>query len=124
MTATCWADVLTRAERYVLAEKLGNACTQLPELFDEMSDLHADVTEREVDTETIATFTHDGSRYELDHLGIRRPLSWGEFAIYRDDEQVGEFCLPESMLLPEFQPENLPAIDELVALAIADIREG
>ena len=49
MTATCWADVLTRAERYALAEKLGNACTQLPELFDEMSDLHADVTEREVE---------------------------------------------------------------------------
>lgn len=126
VTATapaCWADALTRAERYELSEKLGRACSAYPEAIDELSDLFADVTEREADTEVIATFDHDGRTYEIDHLGIRRPLNWGEFAIYRNDEQVGEFAIPESMLLPQFQPEDLPPADELIALAIADIRE-
>jgi hypothetical protein len=125
VTATgCWADVLTRAERHELSERLSRACSASPTLLDELLDVFADATEREVDTEVIATFEHDGDTYEIDHLGIRRPLSWGEFAIYRDDEQVGGFAIPESALLPKFQPEDLPAIDELIALAIADLQES
>jgi hypothetical protein len=124
----CWADVLTRAERFELSEKLSRACAQLaesmPDVFAEFSLLHGDVTEREVDTEVIATFHHDGKTYEIDHLGIRRPLNWGEFAIYCDDAQVGEFAIPASARLPKFQPDDLPPIDELVALAIADLQES
>jgi hypothetical protein len=120
----CWADALTRAERRVLSEKLDRACASYPAALDELADLFADVTEREVDTEVIATFEHDGGTCEIDHLGIRRPLHWGEFAVYRDDVQVGEFAIPESMFLPEFLPETLPAVDELIALAVASLEES
>lgn len=124
MAATaCWADVLTRAERHALAEKLQGTWNRFPDARDELGGLYGDVTEIEADTETIATFKHGGSEYEIDHLGIRRPLNWGQFAIYRSDEQVGEFAIPESALLPEFQPEELPAVDELITLAIASLEE-
>lgn len=67
--------------------------------------------------ETIATFEHEGSVYEIDHLGIGYPdTQWGNFAIYCDGEMVAEFCIPESALNPEFRPE-LPTTDELIDLA-------
>lgn len=47
--------------------------------------------------ETIAVYDEDGSRYEIDHLGIGYPdTQWGNFAVYRDGEMVAEFCIPES----------------------------
>ena len=68
MTDTCWADPLTRAERWALSKKLSNACQRFyhaPEprrrnrtgdpmtgrmarrmASAEMGDLHLDVTER------------------------------------------------------------------------------
>ena len=41
--------------------------------------------------ETVAAFEHDGSSYEIDHLGIGSGSQWGEFAVYCDGEEVAEF---------------------------------
>ena len=60
MTATCWADPLSRKERALLARKLARACQRFYNIppgsvramhsqiiaSAEMSDLHMDVTER------------------------------------------------------------------------------
>lgn len=42
-------------------------------------------------TETVAEFEHNGSSYEIDHLGICHKSQYGTFAIYRDGNQVYEF---------------------------------
>lgn len=69
-------------------------------------------------TETVATFEMDGVTYEIDHLGICRDSQWGEFAIWRDGEQVGAFAIEEALLKPEHRPSLLPVSDEeLVRLA-------
>jgi hypothetical protein len=68
--------------------------------------------------ETVAAFEHDGSTYEIDHLGIGSGSLWGEFAVYCDGEEVAEFTLPESVLRPGSRPAGLPvSADELVRLA-------
>lgn len=68
--------------------------------------------------ETVATFTHGEATYEIDHLGICRPTQWGEFAIYCDGDQVGEFAIAESLLKPEYRPAELPVTTaELIRLA-------
>jgi hypothetical protein len=62
-----------------------------------------------VSEETIVVYDEDGSRYEIDHLGIGYPdTQWGNFAVYRDGEMVAEFCIPESSLKPEYRPAELP----------------
>ena len=43
--------------------------------------------------ETVAAFEHDGSIYEIDHLGIGPGSQWAEFAVYCDGEEVAEFTL-------------------------------
>jgi hypothetical protein len=68
--------------------------------------------------ETIATFTHDGKLYEIDHLGIGCPPQWGEFAVYCDGVQITDFAIEESMLKPEHRPAELPVTTEqLIRLA-------
>jgi hypothetical protein len=73
--------------------------------------------------ETIATFTRDGTTYEIDHLGICQDSQWGQFAIYRDGEQVDEFAIEESFLKREHQPTELPVSKaELIRLAEEALR--
>jgi hypothetical protein len=68
--------------------------------------------------ENVAAFEHNGSTYEIDHLGIGSGSQWGEFAVYCDGEEVAEFTLAESMLRPGSRPAGLPvSADELVRLA-------
>jgi hypothetical protein len=68
--------------------------------------------------ETVASFEHDGSIYEIDHLGIGSSSQWGEFEVYCDGEEVAEFTLAESVLRPGSRPAGLPvSADELVRLA-------
>jgi hypothetical protein len=68
--------------------------------------------------ETVASFEHDGSTYEIDHLGIGSGRQWGEFEVYCDGEEVAEFTLAESALRPGSRPAGLPvSADELVRLA-------
>jgi hypothetical protein len=66
--------------------------------------------------ETVATFTHNGVEYEIDHLGICRPSQYGQFAIYRDGSQVAEFEVDDAVMKPEFRT-GLPATTDLVRLA-------
>ena len=61
--------------------------------------------------ETVATFEHDGSTYEIDHLGIGSARQWGEVAVYCDGQEVAEFTLAESA------DPGLWACDEDLALA-------
>ena len=68
--------------------------------------------------ETVASFEHDGSTYEIDHLGIGFGSQWGEFEVYCDGEEVAEFTLAESALRPGSRPAGLPvSAGELVRLA-------
>ena len=68
--------------------------------------------------ETVAAFEHDGSTYEIDHLGIGSGSQWGEFAVYCDGEEVAEFTLAESVLRPWSHAAGLPvSADKLVRLA-------
>ena len=68
--------------------------------------------------QTVAAFEHDGSSYEIDHLGIGSGSQWGEFAVYRDGEEVAEFTLAEPVLRPGSRPAGLPvSAGELVRLA-------
>jgi hypothetical protein len=68
--------------------------------------------------ETVASFEHDGSTYEIDHLGIGSGSQWGEFEVYCDGEEVAEFTLAESALRLGSRPAGLPvSADELVRLA-------
>ena len=65
--------------------------------------------------ETVATFEHDGSTYEIDHLGIGSARQWGEVAVYCDGQEVAEFTLAESVLRSGSRPAVLPvSADELV----------
>jgi hypothetical protein len=60
----------------------------------------------------------DGGTYEIDHLGIGSRGQWGEFAVYRDGEEVAEFTLAESVLRSGSRPAGRPvSADELVQLA-------
>ncbi len=68
--------------------------------------------------ETVASFEHDGSTYEIDHLGIGSGSQWGEFEVYCGDEEVAEFTLTQSAPRPGSRPAVLPvSADELVQLA-------
>ena len=58
--------------------------------------------------ETVTSFEHDGSTYEIDHLGIGFGSQWGEFEVYCDGEEVAEFTLAESALRPGSRPAGLP----------------
>src|SRR5580698_7505975 len=69
-------------------------------------------------SETVASFEHDSSTYEIDHLGIGSGSQWGEFEVYCDGEEVAEFTLAESALRPGSRPAGVPvSADELVRLA-------
>lgn len=68
--------------------------------------------------ETVAAFEHDGSSYEIDHLGIGSGSQWGEFAVYCDGEEVAEFTLAGWVQRPGSGPAGLRvSADELVRLA-------
>ena len=68
--------------------------------------------------ETVAAFDHDGSTYEIDHLGIGSASQWGEFEVYCDGEEAARFTLVQSVLRPGSRPAGLPvSADELVRLA-------
>src|SRR5260370_4653313 len=65
--------------------------------------------------ETVASFEHDGSTYEIDHLGIGSGSQWGEFEVYCDGEEVAEFTLAESALRSGSRPAGVPlSADALV----------
>src|SRR5271169_4759740 len=75
--------------------------------------------------ETVAAFEHDGSTYEIDHLGIASGGQWGEFAVYCDGEEVAEFAIAESVLRPAPRRAGLPvSAGELVRLARQALSEG
>lgn len=66
---------------------------------------------------TTITFRHNGMSYQiLGHPDGR----WGEFTVYRGDEQVARFDLMESRLRSELRSTGLPPDVDLIALA----REG
>jgi len=68
--------------------------------------------------ETVASFEHDGSTYEIDHLGIGSGSQWGEFEVFCDGEEVAEFTLADLVLRPGSRPAGrLVSADELVRLA-------
>jgi hypothetical protein len=67
---------------------------------------------------TVAAFEHDGSTYEIDHLGIGPGRQWAEFTVYCGGEEVAEFAIAGSVLRTGSAPAGLPACaDELVRLA-------
>jgi hypothetical protein len=66
-------------------------------------------------TETVATFDHDGKTYEIDHLGILYPSQAGEYAVYCEGRQLTTF-------VPE---DDGPSDAQLIAeakIALADPR--
>ncbi len=68
--------------------------------------------------ETVAVFEHDGSIYEIDHLGIGSGSQWGEFAVYCDGEEVAVLAIAEPVRRPGSRPGGVPvSADELVRLA-------
>lgn len=67
--------------------------------------------------EVVAEFEHEGADFQIDHLGILHPNQWGEYAIYRGDDQVGEFGGPAAGLLEEYRPAE-PTADELIAMTM------
>ena len=68
--------------------------------------------------ETVGSFEHGGSTYEIDHLGIGSGSQWGEFAVYCDGEEVAEFAIADSVLRPGSRPAGLPVSPgELIRLA-------
>jgi hypothetical protein len=69
-----------------------------------------------IPTEVVATFTHDGATYQIDHLGIAVDSLWGEFVVYRGDVQVAGFPT-DAAGRPENRPD-LPETDTLIGLAI------
>ena len=73
------------------------------------------------DTETVTTYRSGDQTYEIDHLGICHPeTQWGEFAVYRDGEQLAEFAIPGRPGAFEYWPPAacvLPPHSELVRLA-------
>jgi hypothetical protein len=75
--------------------------------------------------QTVAGFDHDGSTYEIDHLGIGSGSQWGEFEVYCDGEEVAEFTLAELVRRPGSRPAGLPvSADELVRLARQALSRG
>lgn len=65
-------------------------------------------------TETVATYRdHRGRTVEIDHLGIGNPEQCGEYAVYRDAEQIAEFATPAAM----FRDVPLVGTDELIESA-------
>lgn len=66
--------------------------------------------------EVFASFEHNGDHYEIDHLGIGNPKQWGDFAVYRDGEQVAEFSVDASWFKEGYRPP-LPDVDELIEQA-------
>src|SRR5260370_32231154 len=68
--------------------------------------------------ETVASFEHHGSTYEIDHLGIGSGSQWGEVEVYCDGEEVAEFTLAESALRSGSRPAGVPVpARDLVRLA-------
>ena len=66
----------------------------------------------------VVAFEHDGGAYEIDHLAIGSGSQWGEFAVYRDGEEVAEFVVAGPVRRPGSRPAALPVCaDELVRLA-------
>lgn len=51
--------------------------------------------------ETIATFTHHGQTYDLDHLGITHPDQRGQIVVYLGEQMVTEFYAPHDSELPK-----------------------
>jgi len=67
---------------------------------------------------TVAAFEHDGSTYEIDHLGIGPGSQQAEFAVYCDGGEVAEFAIAGPVPRPGSRSAGLPACaDELVRLA-------
>jgi hypothetical protein len=65
-------------------------------------------------TETVATFVHDGTVYEIDHLGIGVPEQWGSFVVYRGAAPLVEFTILES---------EMPSTGTLIDRATEALRE-
>ena len=67
---------------------------------------------------TVAAFEHDGSTYEIDHLGVGPGSQWVEFAVYCDGEEVAEFAIAQPVRRLGLRPAGLPvSANELVPLA-------
>jgi hypothetical protein len=74
-------------------------------------------------SETIATYTVAGKKYEIDHLGINYPDQWGEFAVFHDGLQVTEFGIEEMCLATVRSPQLMPTADDLIKLALQAVAE-
>lgn len=70
-------------------------------------------TEYDPNAETVASFTHEGQTYEIDHLGITNDSQWGTFMVYRG----------ENDMFVEFNWDfmELPPTEKLIELARAAV---
>lgn len=72
-------------------------------------------------TEMVAFYYEDGHTYQIDHLGICNPSQAGDYAVYRDGEQVAEFSGGLGVVLPEdLTPHQLIA---MARHAVADAEQ-
>lgn len=68
-------------------------------------------------TETVATFTHDGRTYQIDHLGIAVAAQYGEYAVYQDGNQIAAFEVEDAYAATEHR-KGLPDSAELIELGV------
>lgn len=80
-------------------------------------------TDPALPSETVATYEHEGVRHEIDHLGIAHDDQYGEFAVYRDGQQIACFTTAAAGLRPQFRPE-LPSTAELIELAQSAVADA
>lgn len=82
-------------------------------------------TATDSNTETVATYEHEGRTYEIDHLGIGHPdTQMGYYAVYQDGQQIADFSAGVQLSLTSVQFADAPADDEqLIAMAREAVAE-
>jgi hypothetical protein len=74
-------------------------------------------------TETVITFPHEGSTYEIDHLGICRDEQYGQYAIYHNGTMVGSFTTDSFSYHSDHRP-SLPSKSQLIDFAKQELTNG